>query len=158
MYICIYIYIYICKQQHIHIYIYTYISLSLSLYIYIYIYIHIRTRLSTSHLALNALTKPGAITSPRIVARNFGAFWASRRSCRERLVRNTPVTRIPPHLATWHETCHFCEPATSAAAELGGETQRLAKSRPHAGPCAGAEVARLRKWHVWRPLANHVIA
>ena len=28
-------------------------------------------------------------------------------------------------------------------------SQCLAKSGPYAGPSAGAEVARLRKWHVW---------
>ena len=30
-----------------------------------------------------------------------------------------------------------------------GNSQRLAKSSPYAGPSAGTEVARLRKWHVW---------
>ena len=30
----------------------------------------------------------------------------------------------------------------------------LAKSNTYAGPSAGAEVARLRKWHVWCPLAT----
>ena len=44
--------------------------------------------------------------------------------------------------------------ATSAPAELGGEISPcLAKSSPYAGPSAGAEVARLRKWHVWCLLA-----
>ena len=39
---------------------------------------------------------------------------------------------------------------TSAPAELGAEIhKRLAKSSPYAGLSAGAEVARLRMWHVW---------
>ena len=29
------------------------------------------------------------------------------------------------------------------------KSQCLARSSPYAGPSAGAEVARLRKWHVW---------
>ena len=41
-------------------------------------------------------------------------------------------------------TCHFC--ACRARRET---SQCLAKSSPYAGPSAGAEVARLRKWHVW---------
>ena len=41
-------------------------------------------------------------------------------------------------------TCHFC--ACRARRE---NPQCLAKSSPYAGPSAGTEVARLRKWHVW---------
>ena len=51
--------------------------------------------------------------------------------------RAAPPVRFP-------RTCHFC---TCRARR--GNSQRLAKSSPHAGPFAGAEVARLRKWHVW---------
>ena len=43
-----------------------------------------------------------------------------------------------------HETCHFC-----ACRARRGTWQRLAKSSPYACPSAGAEVARLLKWHVW---------
>ena len=42
------------------------------------------------------------------------------------------------------QTCHFC-----ACRVRRGNSQRLAKSSPYAGFSAGAEVARLRKWHVW---------
>ena len=49
----------------------------------------------------------------------------------------------------WHQTCDFRERATSAPTELGGEICNVAKSSPYAGPSAGTEVARLRKWHVW---------
>ena len=41
-------------------------------------------------------------------------------------------------------TCHVC-----ACRARRGNSRRLAKSRPYTGPSAGAEVARLRKWHVW---------
>ena len=49
-----------------------------------------------------------------------------------------------------HQTRDFGEHAASALAELAGDnSQRLAKSSTFAGASAGAEVARLRKWHVW---------
>ena len=35
-----------------------------------------------------------------------------------------------------------------------GSSRRLAKSSPYAGPSAGPEVARLRKWHAWCLLAD----
>ena len=38
---------------------------------------------------------------------------------------------------------------------LGWEIQCLAKWSPYAGPSAGKEVARLRKWHVWCLLEMH---
>ena len=43
--------------------------------------------------------------------------------------------------------CHFC----ACRARRGNS--HLAKSRPYAGLSAGAEVARLPKWHVWCLLA-----
>ena len=42
----------------------------------------------------------------------------------------------------FRRTCHFCPCRTRRE-----NSQRLAKSSPYAGPAAGAEVARLRKWH-----------
>ena len=46
--------------------------------------------------------------------------------------------------ATCVKTCHFC-----GCRVRRGDSQRLAKSSPYAGPSAGAEIACLRKWHVW---------
>ena len=41
-------------------------------------------------------------------------------------------------------TCHFC-----ACRARRRNSQCLTKSSPYAGPSAGTEVARLRKWYVW---------
>ena len=46
-------------------------------------------------------------------------------------------------------TWHF-----SACKARRGNSQSLAKSSPYAGPSAGAEVARLRKWRVRRLLGS----
>ena len=49
-----------------------------------------------------------------------------------------------------HQTCDFREHATPPPAELGGKKSScLPKSSPYAGPCAGTEVAGLRKCYVW---------
>ena len=61
--------------------------------------------------------------------------------CRSRLhiSRAAPNVRLP-----WTCHCHFC-----ACRARRGNSQRLAKSSPYAGPSAGAESARLWKWHGW---------
>ena len=48
-----------------------------------------------------------------------------------------------------HQTCDFRERSTSAPAELGGTIHNVPS--PYAGPSAGAEVARFRKWPVLVP-------
>ena len=44
---------------------------------------------------------------------------------------------------------------TKLGTAAGGNSQCLVKSSPYAGPSAGAEVARLRKWQVWCLRAKH---
>ena len=55
-----------------------------------------------------------------------------------------------------HQTCDFREQAPSAPAELGGEIHNVSQDRARTRvlPSAGAEFARLRKWHVWCLLAG----
>ena len=48
----------------------------------------------------------------------------------------------------------YCEHATSAPGELGGEIRHVSRNRARTQVLsAGAEVARLRKWRVWCLLA-----
>ena len=57
------------------------------------------------------------------------------------IIQAAPNVRLP-------RTCHFC-----ACRARRGSSQCLAKSSPYAGPSAGTEVARLRKWQAWYLLA-----
>ena len=64
---------------------------------------------------------------------------------------NENVSNLCPDAAApllWrHQTCDFRELLRLQSSE--GNSQRLAKSSPYAGPSTGKEVARLWKWHVW---------
>ena len=50
---------------------------------------------------------------------------------------------------TLHGRCRRVAGHPGGTRARRGNSQCLAKSSPYAGPSAGTEVARLRRWHVW---------
>ena len=69
--------------------------------------------------------------------RHRSVFFVSGPTCRK------------PHKPRRHQTCYFRKPATSAPAEFGWTIPNVSRNRARTQVSAGAEVARLWKWHVW---------
>ena len=67
-----------------------------------------------------------------------------------------PSAESPQHQIRRHQTPHFRENATSAAAELGGEIHHVARSRARRGRRSRAfvEVARLMPSVGWHDFSN----
>ena len=131
------------------------------MYIYIYIYIHIvSTALRMAlrrppHLAASALNWHPPCGRPGGAERPCGARARAYEASLGLRADGVPTPRdveggIPGELNHRHQsvlipqTCHFC-----ACRVRRGNSLCLAKSSRYAGPSAGAEVACLRKWHVW---------
>ena len=160
--IYIYIYIYTCSlslyiytHTHIHIYIYTYTYRYICMYIYIYIYIHNILRrggIPTPHLRK---MRP-EVQDPEIPDLVYIYIYICVYMCvciyiyiYTHIYTLLIILIIIVHMSGGTKRATSVSVPRLRLQSSEGKFTISLKSSSYAGASAGAEVARLRKWHAW---------